>query len=74
MPLSGQEDAKRVQLLKEAFPRMTRLTLLVNPNDQQSMHRFIDEAKTDQRQPPIISETFPASPMVQSVCWAWALR
>ena len=44
--IAAELTAKRVQLLKEAFPRMTRLTLLVNPNDQQAMHRFIDEAKT----------------------------
>jgi putative ABC transport system substrate-binding protein len=44
--IAAELTAKRVQLLKEAFPRMTRFTLLVNPNDQQAMHRFIDEAKT----------------------------
>jgi putative tryptophan/tyrosine transport system substrate-binding protein len=43
--IAAELTAKRVQLLKEAFPRMTRVTLLVNPNDQQAMHRFIDEAK-----------------------------
>jgi putative ABC transport system substrate-binding protein len=43
--IAAELTAKRVQLLKEAFPRMTRLTLLVNPNDQQAMHRFIDEGK-----------------------------
>jgi putative tryptophan/tyrosine transport system substrate-binding protein len=43
--IAAELTAKRVQLLKEAFPRMKRVTLLVNPNDQQAMHRFIDEAK-----------------------------
>ena len=44
--IAAELTAKRAQLLKEAFPRMTRLTLLVNPNDQQAMYLFIDEAKT----------------------------
>jgi putative ABC transport system substrate-binding protein len=39
-------SAKRLELLKEAFPRMTRVALLVNANDQQAMHRFMDETKT----------------------------
>lgn len=43
--IAAELTAKRIQLLKEALPRMTRVTLLVNPNDQQAMHRFIDEAK-----------------------------
>jgi len=37
--------AKRVQLLKEAFPQMKRLTLLVNPTDP-AVSSFVDEAKT----------------------------
>jgi putative ABC transport system substrate-binding protein len=44
--IAAELTAKRVQLLKEAFPHMKRFTLLVNPNDQQAMYRFIDEAKT----------------------------
>jgi putative ABC transport system substrate-binding protein len=44
--IAAELTAKRIQLLKEAFPHMTRLTLMVNPNDQQAMPRFIDEAKT----------------------------
>lgn len=36
--------AKRVELLKEAFPRMTRISLLVNPSDP-AMGAFVDEAK-----------------------------
>jgi hypothetical protein len=43
--IAAELTAKRVQLLKEAFPRMTQFTLLLNPNDQQAMHRFIEEAK-----------------------------
>jgi len=39
-------SAKRLELLKEAFPRMTRVALLANANDQQAMHRFMDETKT----------------------------
>jgi putative tryptophan/tyrosine transport system substrate-binding protein len=44
--IASELTAKRVQLLKEAFLRMTRLTLLVNPNDRQAMLGFIDEATT----------------------------
>src|SRR5207302_5632153 len=44
--IAAELTAKRVQLLKEAIPHMKRFTLLVNPNDQQAMYRFIDEAKT----------------------------
>jgi putative ABC transport system substrate-binding protein len=44
--IAAELTAKRVQLLREAFPRMMRLTLLVNPNDRQAMLRFIDEATT----------------------------
>jgi putative ABC transport system substrate-binding protein len=43
--IAAEIAAKRVQLLKEAFPRMTRVILLVNPSDQ-AMGSFIDEAKT----------------------------
>ena len=44
--IAAQIASKRVQLLKEAFPRMRRITLLVNPSDDQAMGRFVDEAKT----------------------------
>jgi putative ABC transport system substrate-binding protein len=44
--IAAELTAKRVQLLKEAFPHMTRVTLLVNPNDRQAMLGFIDEATT----------------------------
>jgi putative ABC transport system substrate-binding protein len=44
--IAAQIASKRVQLLKEAFPRMRRITLLVNPSDDQAMSRFVDEAKT----------------------------
>ena len=44
--ITAELTAKRVQLLKEAVPNMKRFTLLVNPNDQTAMYRFIDEAKT----------------------------
>jgi putative ABC transport system substrate-binding protein len=39
-------SAKRLALFKEAFPRMTRVALLVNANDEQGMHRYIDETRT----------------------------
>ena len=39
-------SSKRVQLLKEAFPRMSRVALLVNANSQLTRQRFIDETKT----------------------------
>jgi ABC-type uncharacterized transport system substrate-binding protein len=38
-------SAKRLALFKEAFPRVTRVALLVNATDQQGMQRFIDETK-----------------------------
>lgn len=37
-------SAKRLSLFKEAFPSVTRVALLVNPNDQRSMRRYVDEA------------------------------
>jgi putative ABC transport system substrate-binding protein len=37
-------SAKRLALFKEAFPRMNRVALLVNANDQQGMRRYIDES------------------------------
>lgn len=43
--IAAEIAAKRVQLLKEAFPGMQRLSLLVNPSDP-AMVGFIDEAKT----------------------------
>ena len=43
--IAAEIAAKRVQLLKEAFPRMQRVTLLVNPSDP-AMGRFVDEAKS----------------------------
>jgi ABC-type uncharacterized transport system substrate-binding protein len=43
--IAAEIAAKRVQLLKEAFPKMRRVTLLVNPSDQ-AMGSFVDEAKT----------------------------
>jgi putative ABC transport system substrate-binding protein len=36
--------AKRVEFLKEAFPKMTRISLLVNPSDP-AMGTFVDEAQ-----------------------------
>src|SRR3954447_18691141 len=44
--IASEIAAKRVQLLKEAFPGMKRVTLLVNPNDEKAMRSFIEEAKT----------------------------
>jgi hypothetical protein len=38
-------SGKRLELLKEAFPRMTRV-LLVNPSDPQAMQRYVGETKT----------------------------
>ena len=38
-------STKRLELLKEAFPRKAGVALLVNANDQQTMHRVIDENK-----------------------------
>jgi putative ABC transport system substrate-binding protein len=42
LELSG----KRLELFKEAFPRVTRVALLVNANNQQTTQRYIDETKT----------------------------
>jgi putative tryptophan/tyrosine transport system substrate-binding protein len=39
-------SAKRLALFKEAFPRMTRVALLVNAGDRQGMQRYIDETRT----------------------------
>jgi putative ABC transport system substrate-binding protein len=44
--VASEIAAKRIQLLKEAFPGMKRVTLLVNPNDEKGMLSFVDEAKT----------------------------
>jgi putative ABC transport system substrate-binding protein len=41
--IASEISAKRVQLLKEAFPRMKRVALLVNPSDQVT-GSFVDEA------------------------------
>jgi putative tryptophan/tyrosine transport system substrate-binding protein len=38
-------SAKRLELLKEAFPRVARVALVVNANDQQTMRRVIEENK-----------------------------
>jgi putative ABC transport system substrate-binding protein len=38
-------SAKRLALFKEAFPRMTRVALLVNAGDRQGMQRYIDETR-----------------------------
>ena len=38
--------AKRIELLKEAFPKISRVALLVNPNDPIVMQRSIEEAQT----------------------------
>src|SRR5437762_735160 len=42
LELSG----KRLAVFKEAFPRMTRMALLVNANNQEATQRYIDETKT----------------------------
>jgi putative ABC transport system substrate-binding protein len=39
-------SGKRLALFKEALPRMTRVALLVNANNQQVTQRYIDETKT----------------------------
>jgi putative tryptophan/tyrosine transport system substrate-binding protein len=39
-------SAKRLELLKEAFPRATRVALLLNANDQSGTRRYISESKT----------------------------
>jgi putative ABC transport system substrate-binding protein len=38
-------SAKRLELLKEAFPRATRVALLLNSNDQPGTRRYISESK-----------------------------
>jgi putative tryptophan/tyrosine transport system substrate-binding protein len=43
--VASEIAAKRVQILKEAFPRMKRVALLVNPTDP-AMPGFVDEART----------------------------
>jgi putative tryptophan/tyrosine transport system substrate-binding protein len=43
---SSDLSAKRLELFKETFPRITRVALLVNANDQRNMKRYIDETKT----------------------------
>lgn len=43
--IAAEIAAKRVQLLKEAFPRMKRITLLINPSDP-AMGSFVIEAET----------------------------
>lgn len=42
--IAAEIAAKRVQLLKEAFPHMKRVGLMINPGDP-AMASFIDEAK-----------------------------
>ena len=43
---SSDLSAKRLELFKEAFPRISRVGLLVNENDQRNMKRYVDESKT----------------------------
>jgi putative ABC transport system substrate-binding protein len=43
--VSSDLSAKRLEFFKEAFPRTTRVALLVNANDQRNMKRYIDETK-----------------------------
>jgi putative ABC transport system substrate-binding protein len=43
--IAAEIAAKRVQLLKEAFPMMKRVALLVDPSDP-AVGSFVDEAKT----------------------------
>lgn len=43
--IAAEIAAKRVQLLKEAFPQMKKVGLLINPGDP-AMISFVDEAKT----------------------------
>jgi putative ABC transport system substrate-binding protein len=43
---SADLSAKRLELFKEAFPRITRVALLVNANDQGNMKRYINETTT----------------------------
>jgi len=42
--IASEIAAKRVQLLKEAFPALKRVTLLVNPNDEKATRSFVNEA------------------------------
>ena len=42
---AAEIGAKRVQLLKQTFPRMKSVGLLINPGDP-AMASFVDEAKT----------------------------
>jgi putative tryptophan/tyrosine transport system substrate-binding protein len=44
--ISTDLSAKRLELLKEAFPRATRVALLLNATDQLGMHRYISESET----------------------------
>ena len=39
-------SGKRLAVFKEAFPRMTRVALLVNANNAQTTKRYIDETQT----------------------------
>jgi putative tryptophan/tyrosine transport system substrate-binding protein len=39
-------SAKRLELLKEAFPRIARVALVVNANNQRTMDRVVEENKT----------------------------
>jgi len=39
-------SGKRLAVFKEAFPRMTRVALLVNANNPQTTKRYIDETQT----------------------------
>jgi putative ABC transport system substrate-binding protein len=39
-------SAKRLALLKEAFPRMKRVALLINANDLQGTLRYLEESRT----------------------------
>jgi putative ABC transport system substrate-binding protein len=44
-PIAVELSGKRLELLKEASPRMTRVALLVNPNNRQDMLRYIEETR-----------------------------
>jgi putative ABC transport system substrate-binding protein len=39
-------SAKRLELLKEAFPRIARVALIVNASNQQTMERVVEENRT----------------------------
>jgi putative tryptophan/tyrosine transport system substrate-binding protein len=39
-------SAKRLELLKEAFPRIARVALVINANSQQTMDRVVEENRT----------------------------